>query len=67
MKVGFIGLGGMGSGIARNLIKAGHELTVYNRSRSRADEFVTLGASVAATPAEAARSLPPRRSPGIHT
>ena len=54
MRVGFIGLGGMGSGIAKNLIKAGHELAVYNRTRSRADEFVTLGARVAATPAEAA-------------
>jgi 3-hydroxyisobutyrate dehydrogenase-like beta-hydroxyacid dehydrogenase len=54
MKVGFIGLGNMGSGIARNLISAGHELTVYNRTRSRAEELGPLGARVAATPAEAA-------------
>jgi 3-hydroxyisobutyrate dehydrogenase-like beta-hydroxyacid dehydrogenase len=54
MKVGFIGLGNMGSGIARNLINAGHQLTVYNRTRSRADELGTLGARVATTPAEAA-------------
>jgi 3-hydroxyisobutyrate dehydrogenase-like beta-hydroxyacid dehydrogenase len=54
MKVGFIGLGGMGSAIARNLIKAGHELSVYNRTRSRAEAFASLGASVAETPAEAA-------------
>jgi 3-hydroxyisobutyrate dehydrogenase-like beta-hydroxyacid dehydrogenase len=54
MKVGFIGLGNMGSGIARNLINAGHQLTVYNRTRSRADELGALGARVAATPGEAA-------------
>jgi 3-hydroxyisobutyrate dehydrogenase-like beta-hydroxyacid dehydrogenase len=54
MKVGFIGLGNMGAAIARNLIKAGHSLTVYNRTRSRADAFASLGASVAETPAEAA-------------
>jgi 3-hydroxyisobutyrate dehydrogenase-like beta-hydroxyacid dehydrogenase len=55
MKVGFIGLGQMGTGIAQNLIKAGHSLVVYNRTRSRAEALQTLGATVAATPAEAAR------------
>ena len=35
MKVGFIGLGNMGSGMAANLLKAGHELTVYNRTASK--------------------------------
>jgi 3-hydroxyisobutyrate dehydrogenase-like beta-hydroxyacid dehydrogenase len=54
MKVGFIGLGNMGSAIARNLIKAGHDLTVYNRTRSRAEAFASLGARIAETPAEAA-------------
>src|SRR5438132_9269816 len=54
MKVGFIGLGMMGSGMARNLIKAGHTLIVFNRTRSRAQELVQLGATVAATPGEAA-------------
>ena len=54
MKVGFIGLGSMGSAMARNLIKAGHSLTVYNRTRSRAEELRPLGAKVAATPGEAA-------------
>ena len=52
MKIGFIGLGQMGSPIARNLMKAGHELTVYNRTRSKAE---SLGARVANTPADAAR------------
>ena len=54
MKVGFIGLGSMGSAIARNLVKAGHDLTVYNRTRSRAEPFGSLGARIAETPNEAA-------------
>ena len=54
MKVGFIGLGNMGSAIARNLIKAGHDLRVYNRTRSRAEAFASLGARIAETPLEAA-------------
>ena len=54
MKVAFIGLGNMGSGMENNIRKAGHEITVWNRSRSRAEEFKTLGARVAATPGEAA-------------
>lgn len=54
MKVGFIGLGNMGSAIARNLIKAGHHLTVYNRTRNRAEALMSLGARIAETPMEAA-------------
>jgi 3-hydroxyisobutyrate dehydrogenase-like beta-hydroxyacid dehydrogenase len=54
MKVGFIGLGNMGSAMARNLIKAGHSLTVYNRTRSRAEAFASPSARVAETPADAA-------------
>jgi 3-hydroxyisobutyrate dehydrogenase-like beta-hydroxyacid dehydrogenase len=54
MKVGFIGLGNMGSVMARNLIKAGHTLTVYNQTRSRAEELQSLGATVARTPGDAA-------------
>lgn len=54
MKVGFIGLGNMGSAMARNLIKAGHTLTVYNQTKSRAEELRPLGAKVAASPSEAA-------------
>src|SRR6516164_9655103 len=53
MKAGFIGLGNMGQAMARNLIKAGHELTVYNRTRSRAHELAGEGAVVAASVAEA--------------
>lgn len=54
MRVGFIGLGNMGSAMARNLIKAGHQLTVYNRTRQRAESLGSLGARVVSSPAEAA-------------
>ncbi len=54
MKVGFIGLGSMGRAMARNLLKAGHEVTVYNRTRARAEELAREGAKVAASPAETA-------------
>jgi 3-hydroxyisobutyrate dehydrogenase-like beta-hydroxyacid dehydrogenase len=54
MKIGFIGLGSMGAGMSRNLIKAGHEVVVYNRTRSRAQEMQSLGAKVAKTASEAA-------------
>src|SRR5256884_4617699 len=57
MRVGFIGLGKMGSAMARNLIKAGHELVLYNRTRSRAEELQPLGARVAGTPGEAASGV----------
>jgi 3-hydroxyisobutyrate dehydrogenase-like beta-hydroxyacid dehydrogenase len=53
MKVGFIGLGNMGLPIARNLIKAGHELTVFNRTRSKAEALASVGAMVANSIAEA--------------
>src|ERR1039458_1546903 len=54
MKVGFIGLVSMGAGMSRNLIKAGHDLVVYNRTRSLAQEMRSLGAKVADTASEAA-------------
>ena len=54
MKLGFIGLGKMGSPMARNLIRAGHELTVYNRSRAKAEPLAAEGAHLAATPGETA-------------
>ncbi len=57
MKVGFIGLGKMGSAMARNLIKAGHKLVLYNRTRSRAEELRPLGAEAAGTPGEAASGV----------
>ncbi len=50
-RVAVVGLGGMGSRVARRLLDAGHELTVWNRTPAKAAE---LGAPVAANPAEAA-------------
>jgi 3-hydroxyisobutyrate dehydrogenase-like beta-hydroxyacid dehydrogenase len=55
MKVGFIGLGRMGAAMAANLLKAGHEVTVYNRSSDKARALSTLGARVAASVADACR------------
>ncbi len=52
MDVGFIGLGAMGQVMARNLCKAGHKVTVYNRTRRRAEELLADGATVVDTPAE---------------
>lgn len=53
-RVGFIGLGIMGRGMAANLLKAGFALTVWNRSASRADDLVAAGARLASSPAELA-------------
>ncbi|MGI9072857.1 MAG: NAD(P)-dependent oxidoreductase [Bryobacteraceae bacterium] len=50
MKIGFIGLGRMGSAMARNLLRAGHELAVYNRSREKAETLGREGARVANSP-----------------
>ena len=56
MRISFIGLGSMGLPMAKNLLEAGFELTVYNRTRSRADELGQTGLRVAASPREAAQS-----------
>ena len=53
-RVGFVGLGIMGAPMARNLIKAGFHVTVYNRTRSRTEGLVSAGAKRADSPAEAA-------------
>jgi 3-hydroxyisobutyrate dehydrogenase-like beta-hydroxyacid dehydrogenase len=53
MDIAFIGLGRMGSSMARNLVRAGHHITVYNRTRSKADPLVAEGARVAESPADA--------------
>lgn len=54
MEIGFAGLGAMGTGIAANLIKAGHKVTVWNRTASKAASLVEAGATLAKTPREAA-------------
>jgi 3-hydroxyisobutyrate dehydrogenase-like beta-hydroxyacid dehydrogenase len=56
MKLGFLGLGRMGRAMAKNLLRAGHTVTVWNRTRSTSDAFASAkGAHVAESPAEAAR------------
>jgi 3-hydroxyisobutyrate dehydrogenase len=55
-RVAFIGLGVMGAPVARHLAKAGHEMTVFNRSRGKAEAWVAAhGGRLAASPAEAAK------------
>ncbi len=54
MKVAFIGLGTMGVGMAGNILKAGHELTVHNRTRAKEEPLAAEGARRAQSPAQAA-------------
>ena len=54
MKVGFLGLGRMGAAIAANILRAGHDLTVWNRSPGKTEPLVSAGAAMARTPREAA-------------
>jgi 2-hydroxy-3-oxopropionate reductase len=53
-KIGFIGLGIMGKPMSKNLLKAGYELVVYNRSRPSMDEVVAAGAKPASSPRDVA-------------
>jgi 3-hydroxyisobutyrate dehydrogenase-like beta-hydroxyacid dehydrogenase len=53
MKIGFIGLGHMGTGMAQNLLRAGHDLTVYNRTPGKAQALVSRGARAATEVADA--------------
>jgi len=55
MDVGVIGLGEMGSGMTDSLLRAGHRVTVWNRTPQKADAFVAKGAQKAQTPADAFR------------
>jgi 3-hydroxyisobutyrate dehydrogenase-like beta-hydroxyacid dehydrogenase len=54
MRIGFLGLGTMGEPIANNLRKAGHEVTVWNRTASKADHIVRKGGKLARSPRECA-------------
>ncbi|MEC2334910.1 3-hydroxyisobutyrate dehydrogenase [Bacillus subtilis] len=56
MKIAVIGLGNMGQPIARNVLQAGYELTVYNRTKQKTEDLVTEGAQAADTPRLAAKS-----------
>lgn len=55
MNIGFIGLGHMGTGMATNLVRAGHDVTVFNRTREKAEPLRTLGAKVVDHVADACR------------
>jgi 3-hydroxyisobutyrate dehydrogenase-like beta-hydroxyacid dehydrogenase len=55
VKVAFVGIGRMGLPMARNVLRAGHELTVFNRTAARCDPLRDDGATVATSAAEAAR------------
>jgi len=55
MKIAFVGTGVMGQGMVANLLKAGHEVTVYTRTQAKADGLLALGAKWASSPAESAR------------
>lgn len=55
-KVAFLGLGRMGIGMASRLVGAGHQVTVWNRTKAKADDLLAVGARWASTPAEAAAS-----------
>ncbi len=54
MSIAFLGLGSMGSAIAANLVGAGHDVVVWNRSPSKTEALVQAGAHAAKTPVEAA-------------
>lgn len=54
MKIGFIGTGVMGNAICQNLIKAGYELNIYTRTKSKAENLIALGADYFETPKEIA-------------
>ncbi len=53
-RVGFVGLGIMGQGMARNLLKAGYSVRVWNRTSSRMDPLIEAGATAGASPADVA-------------
>jgi len=55
--IGYIGLGIMGKSMARNLLKAGFEVTVHNRSRGKVEELVKEGAKAADSPREVAEQV----------
>lgn len=57
MKIGFIGLGIMGKPMAKNLIKAGHELVVMDRNKVTTEDFLSLGSQIVSSPKEVAAEV----------
>lgn len=65
MKIAFLGLGSMGQPMAQNLLKAGYEVKVWNRSAAAVEPLVANGASSCKTPADIAECemvIPPQAS-----
>lgn len=56
LKIGFIGTGVMGKSLVKHLLKAGHEVNVYTRTREKAEELIELGSTWASTPKEIANT-----------
>ena len=56
MKIGFIGIGVMGEAMANHLLEAGHDLFVYNRTKSKADRLVEQGATWCESVADVAKA-----------
>ncbi len=54
-KVGFVGLGIMGAAMAKNLLGAGHDLVVHNRTKEKAEALGALGSEVSDSPGEVAQ------------
>jgi len=57
MKIGVVGLGIMGTGMASNLLKKGHDLFIYNRTRQKAESLIASGAKWSDTPADMAKHV----------
>jgi 3-hydroxyisobutyrate dehydrogenase-like beta-hydroxyacid dehydrogenase len=57
MKIAFLGLGNMGAPMARQLIRAGHDLTVWNRTRAKAEPLRGEGAKISRSPGDAAKQV----------
>ncbi len=57
MKIAFLGLGNMGSHMARHLLRAGHDITVWNRTLAKAEALRSDGAKVASSPSEAVKDV----------
>ena len=56
MKIAFIGLGNMGAPMARNLIKAGHALNLFDLNQAVLKEFAELGGTISDSPRDAAKA-----------
>ncbi len=64
-KISFLGLGKMGSVMAPLFIEAGHQLTVFNRDKDKAEPLRNQGASIASNPSEAFPAIAGKASDGV--